>query len=37
MLVAQGAAAFEWWFGVAADRELMWQTALVASGGSPYR
>ena len=35
MLVAQGAAAFEWWFGLAPDRELMWQTALVVSGDSP--
>jgi shikimate dehydrogenase len=37
MLVAQGAAAFEWWFGLTPDRELMWQTALVASSDSPHR
>jgi shikimate dehydrogenase len=26
MLVAQGAAAFEWWFGVAPDRDVMWRS-----------
>jgi shikimate 5-dehydrogenase len=25
MLVEQGAAAFEWWFGVAPDRGVMWR------------
>jgi shikimate dehydrogenase len=27
MLVAQGAAAFEWWFGVSPDAGLMWRSA----------
>ena len=26
MLVGQGAAAFEWWFGVAPDRDVMWRS-----------
>jgi shikimate dehydrogenase len=26
MLVAQGAAAFEWWFGVAPNRDVMWRS-----------
>lgn len=30
MLIEQGAAAFEQWFGVAADRQAMWKAALPA-------
>jgi shikimate dehydrogenase len=26
MLVSQGAAAFEWWFGVAPNRDVMWRS-----------
>ena len=31
MLVGQGAAAFEWWFGVAPNRDVMWQALSRAS------
>ena len=38
MLVGQGAAAFEWWFGVRPDRDVMWQSlGRGPVGSSPAR
>jgi len=37
MLVGQGAAAFEWWFGVAPDRDVMWRSLGRAPSASSAR
>mgnify|MGYP006138516973 CR=1 FL=1 len=35
MLIEPGAAAFEHWFGVAADRQAMWKAAGAAGSAGP--